>query len=266
MTVPALSLSNISFSVQGRPILDHVSLSLNEGHFIGIVGPNGAGKSTILSIIAGLQQADEGHIDILGQCMNRFNRHKLLKQVGYLHQLHEHEPHLPLTVRDVVSMGLTEFSLPLWRSINAERSIRDALTLMEMEDHIDADFRLLSGGQRQRVRIARALVRNPKILLMDEPSAAMDSKRQQQLYLLLRQLCDENGTTVVMVEHDIAAITSHVDSVACLNQQIHYHAMKGEQIPEDVWHTMYGDHMHVIAHDDACIGCQPTHDTECANP
>jgi zinc transport system ATP-binding protein len=107
------------------------------------------------------------------------------------------------------------------------------------------------------------LVRKPKLLLLDEPSAALDSVRQERLFQLLRRLCDETGMSVIMVEHDIAAISSHVDSVACLNRNIHHHAMRGEEIPEDVWRAMYGDHIHIIAHDAACIGCshdEPNHD------
>jgi len=115
----------------------------------------------------------------------------------------------------------------------------------------------LSGGQRQRVRLARALVRRPRLLLLDEPSASLDTVRQEKLFKLLRRLCDETGMAVIMVEHDIAAISSHVDSVACLNRRIHHHAMRGENIPEAVWRAMYGDHIHIVSHDAGCIGCGP---------
>ena len=126
-----------------------------------------------------------------------------------------------------------------------------------MTAHQTSDFRRLSGGQQQRVRLARALVRQPKLLLLDEPSAALDSRHQEKLYQLLRKLCDEQGMTVLMVEHDIAAITSYVDSVACLNKNIHYHAKKGDTIPDEVWREMYGDHVNIVAHDASCIGCAP---------
>jgi len=257
MTPALLSLSEVSFGPERAPILDHISLEVEAGHFLGIVGPNGAGKSTLLSLLAGLIMPDHGHVHLFGECLNRMNRHRLLKKVGFLHQLHDHQPRMPLRVRDVVAMGLSEYAAPLWRPIGAGSRIMQALERVEMEELAERDFRHLSGGQRQRVRLARALVRQPQLLLLDEPSTALDSRSQDHLYRLLRELCDELKIGVVMVEHDIAAISSFVDSVACLNKRIHHHAMKGEQIPEDIWHAMYGDHIHVIAHDAACIGCHP---------
>ncbi|MDX8398322.1 MAG: ATP-binding cassette domain-containing protein [Mariprofundaceae bacterium] len=260
MNSPVISLSHIYFGPKQSPILQDICFELKAGHFMGIVGPNGAGKSTILGIVTGLIQASQGHIDLFGECLNRLNRHRLLKKIGYLHQLHDSEPHLPLSVREVVCMGLDRYNTPLWqvlgRKSQHQQAIKQALEHVEMDHLINHDFRTLSGGQRQRVRLARALIRKPKLLLLDEPSAALDSKQQQKLYKLLRQLCDQQGMTIMMVEHDIAAITGHVDSVACLNQSIHHHAMKGEQVPEDVWHQMYGENIHIIAHDSSCIGCQ----------
>jgi len=259
MHAPSIALSHISFGPSQRPILQDISFSLEVGHFMGIIGPNGAGKSTILSVMIGLIQPSHGHVDLFGTRLSRLNRHSLLKNVGYLHQLHNAEPHMPLTVCDVVAMGLPKYASPLWQRMTGtpshQAAIEEALNHVDMLDFIERDFRYLSGGQRQRVRLARALVRKPKLLLLDEPSAALDSQQQQKLYFLLRKLCNEQGMTIIMVEHDIAAITGHVDSVACLNRTIHHHAMKGEQIPEDVWHQMYGEHMHVVAHDTGCIGC-----------
>ncbi len=257
MNAPVVQLSNICLGPVGKPILEHINLSLDAGHFLGIVGPNGAGKSTLLNIIAGLTAPHSGHIDLFGQCLRRFNRRALLKQVGFLHQLHEHQPRLPMRVRDVVAMGMPSFANPLrWRTLSVQ-PIMDALALVDLQHLADTDFRQLSGGQRQRARIARALVGRPQLLLLDEPSAALDSARQDKLFRLLRRLCDDNGMSVIMVEHDIAAISSHVDSVACLNRRIHHHAMHGEQIPESIWQAMYGEHIRIVAHDTSCIGCVP---------
>lgn len=255
MTTPVVQISHLSYGPADKPVLDDVNLRLDSGHFLGIVGPNGAGKSTLLNLIAGLSYPSNGHIDLFGKCLTRFSRHQLLSRIGFLHQLHNHHPRLPLRVRDVVAMGLRDYALP-WRK-TAPDAIEQVLTLVDMNHLIDADFRQLSGGQRQRARLARALVRQPELLLLDEPSAALDSVRQEKLFRLLRTLCDQRGMSVIMVEHDIAAISSHVDSVACLNRKIHHHAGSGESIPEDVWRAMYGDHIHIMAHDAHCIGCSP---------
>ncbi len=262
MTAPVAHLSHIRFGSPKKPILDHLSLEVEAGHFMGIIGPNGAGKSTLLSIIAGLTKPDAGHIDLFGRCLNRKTRQTLQQDLGYLHQSQGTQPDIPLRVYDVVAMGLSSYHTSLFtRFLRNKQHEKDmichALDLVEMTNHQYADFRNLSGGQQQRVRLARALVRQPKLLLLDEPSAALDSRHQEKLYQLLRKLCDEKGMTVLMVEHDIAAITSYVDSVACLNKNIHYHAKKGDTIPDEVWREMYGDHVNIVAHDASCIGCAP---------
>ena len=263
MSPPIISLSHVRFGSAKKPILDNLSLEVPAGHFMGIIGPNGAGKSTLLTIIAGLTKPDAGHIDLFGRCLNSKTRISLQKSIGYLHQKHANQPDMPMRVYDVVAMGLTSFNQALWFGLFANKqadknAIHHALSLVEMDNHIQTDFRNLSGGQQQRVRLARALVRQPKLLLLDEPSAALDSPRQEKLYKLLRKLCDENNMTVLMVEHDVAAITSYVDSVACLNKQMHHHAKKGETIPDEIWREMYGEHVNIVAHDASCIGCMPS--------
>ncbi len=269
MTAPVVHLSHIRFGSDKKPILDNLSLEVEAGHFMGIIGPNGAGKSTLLTIIAGLLKPSAGHIDLFGKCLNSRTRQKLQQDLGYLHQAQSNQPDIPLRVYDVVAMGLSSYHTSLLTRLFQDKKhekdmICHALDLVEMTNHQYADFRNLSGGQQQRVRLARALVRQPKLLLLDEPSAALDSRHQEKLYKLLRKLCDEKNMTVLMVEHDIAAITSYVDSVACLNKNIHYHAKKGDTIPDEVWREMYGDHVNIVAHDASCIGCtpvahQPTH-------
>jgi len=257
MTPPALRLNHVSFGPRQARILDGIDLQLEAGHFLGIVGPNGAGKSTLLHIICGLLQPSEGHIDLFGECLSRGSRRRLLGQIRFLPQRQESMSSMPVKVRNVVAMGLEDYHKALWHPARHGERIAQALERTGMAAQAEQDFRSLSGGQQQRVRLARALVSSPRILLLDEPAAALDARAQASLYRLLRELCDEAGMAVVMVEHDIAAISDYVNSVACLNRRIHHHAMRGEMIPEQVWRDMYGEHMHIVAHDAHCIGCAP---------
>jgi len=259
MSTPAVHLDHVQVGRPGQWILDDINLTVAPGHFLGIVGPNGAGKSTLLHTIAGLIDPDSGHVDLFGACLSRFNRRKLLSQTGFLSQKQETPAMLPMRVRDIVALGLAAYSTPLWNFPGNKTKLELALTLTDTHALAERDYRSLSGGQQQRVRLARALAASPRLLLLDEPAAALDTHAQKLLYSLLRRLCDEQGAAIIMVEHDIAAISGYVDSVACLNIRIHHHAMHGETIPEDVWHAMYGDHMHVVAHDSHCIGCQDGH-------
>jgi len=253
---PPLRVEHLSVGEPGRRALDGIDLTVERGHFLGIVGPNGAGKSTLLHAIAGLIEPDEGRVLLFGETLTSRNRRRLLRRVGFLNQKQETPTTLPLRARDVVMMGLPAWNAPLWRRPRGREAVSRALAMTETLDLAERDFRLLSGGQKQRIRLARALVAEPELLLLDEPAAALDAHAQDMLYALLRRLCDERGVAVVMVEHDIAAISGYVDSVACLNVRIHHHAMHGERIPERIWHAMYGEHMHVVAHDSHCIGCR----------
>ncbi|RMH52608.1 MAG: metal ABC transporter ATP-binding protein [Zetaproteobacteria bacterium] len=252
---PVLEVVDLGFGPAAAPVLEAISFALPAGHFMGIVGPNGAGKSTLMRLLIGALTPACGAIRFFGLPMDAAHRRRILRRVAFVHQLQEHRPTLPITVEEVVAMGHPDHSRPWWRRASAGGAIAAALARVGLEGFARRDYRFLSGGQRQRVRLARALLRDPRVLLLDEPSAALDTPAQEQLYRLLRSLCDEAGKTVVMVEHDIAAISSFVDSVACLNRRIHHHAMRGEQVPPTVWQEMYGEHMHVVAHDHRCIGC-----------
>ncbi|MDQ6962607.1 MAG: ATP-binding cassette domain-containing protein [Mariprofundaceae bacterium] len=256
MTTPVLSVQHVSVGSPQAPILDDISFHVDAGHFMGIVGPNGAGKSSLLATIVCMMPRFHGHVDILGSCLRRFNRRKVLKKVSFLTQMHHQQTHMPMLVHDLVALGLDDSYRPLWHRVKVEKKIDWALDKVGMLAHRHKDYRDLSGGQKQRTRLARMLVRQPKLLLLDEPAAGLDSQAKQGMYTLLRQLCDDEQLSIVMVEHDVAAISQHVDSVACLNKKIHYHAPATEEIPAHIWQDMYGSQMQVMSHDAHCMGCE----------
>ncbi len=253
----AVAVRDVGFGPREAPILEQISFALERGHFMGIVGPNGAGKSTLMQLLVGSLAPTRGTIHFNGVPMDPAHRRAILQRIAFVHQLQDHHPTLPIIVEEVVAMGHPDHRRWWWRRSAVRAEIGRVLEQVGIAGCQQRDYRYLSGGQRQRVRLARALLRRPDVLLLDEPSAALDTPAQEQLYRLLRALCDDEGKTVIMVEHDIAAISAFVDSVACLNRTIHHHAKRGEQVPVQVWQDMYGEHMHVVAHDHDCIGCHP---------
>jgi len=250
-----LRLERVTVRLQGRIVLQEISFSLQSGQFMGVVGPNGAGKSTLLAAIIALVPVDEGRVHLFGERLHAGNARKLRKHIGFLAQLPLRHPHLPLRVRDFVAMGLRKAASP-WPLADEDRAaVEAALAATSLSSLADCDLRTLSGGQYQRARIARAIVAKPRLLLLDEPSAALDAQARNELFRLLRRLADQ-GTAIVMVEHDIAAISRFVDCVACLNRRIHQHLRKGEAMQSHTWQALYGEAMQPIAHDARCLGCE----------
>lgn len=192
-----------------------------------LIGPNGGGKTTLIKLMIGLLKPQAGAIRILGRPPASASH-----QIGYVPQNTHINPNFPISAIDVVQMGQLQ---PGSRRIRHSRKDRvvahEALDKMGMGAYCDQRMGELSGGQRQRVFIARALVCEPKILLLDEPTAHIDTKGQTDFYQLLKKLNQE--MTIVVVSHDLLLLSPHVKSVTCVNRRIHYHPYKqlmGESI------------------------------------
>lgn len=198
-------------------MIEDVCLTIREKDFVAITGPNGGGKTTLLKLMLGLLQPDQGTIRVLGGPPQQYSHH-----IGYVPQNVNINPDFPITVMDIVLMG--KLAPRRKRFGTADRYRRDALDALEKMDMLTvADRRIgeLSGGQRQRIFIARALVTNPRLLLLDEPTASIDSKGQSDFYRLLETL--NRDIPVVVVSHDLLMITPYMKSVACVNRRLHYH-------------------------------------------
>ncbi len=218
-----VQVEDVWFSYGGRVVLEDVSLPVQEGDFLAVIGPNGSGKTTLLKIILGLLEPERGRVLILGRPPREFRDRGL---IGYIPQKATHfDPIFPASVREVVEMAVRRRGM----SRKAEDdAVRAALEVVDMTGLERRRIGALSGGEQQRAFIARAIVRNPKILFLDEPTAGVDAATQKDFYGLLDRLNSGQGITIVLVTHDMAVVDKHVNRVACLNRRLVYHGTHAE--------------------------------------
>lgn len=222
------------------PVLEGVSLQVKRGDFLGVIGPNGGGKTTLLRVILGLVKPDRGKVRVLGKPPE-----KSRENIGYVPQQNLFDREFPISVRDVVLMGRYGKAGLLRRYSETDRS--QALATLETVGMLDCKNRqigTLSGGEQQRVFIARALVSEPKLLLLDEPTASIDPTMQTEFYELLEKLSQRMA--IILVSHDIGAISIYVEKIACLNHQLFYHGSK--EISPEILEATYKCPVQLIAH------------------
>jgi zinc transport system ATP-binding protein len=242
-----IELDGVSFHYGNKIILDHINLQVAAGDFVGIVGPNGSGKSTLLKVILGLLHPTHGSVHLFGQRIEKF---QAWARIGYVAQnVTSFHQGFPATVSEVVSSGLTA-SLGLFRRPGRrERVLVDTiLEQVGVDDIRNSVVGELSGGQQQKVFIARALVSEPQLLILDEPTVGVDLDAQERFYDLLTVLRRERGITLLMVSHDIGVITGHVTSVACLNRKLHFHGTPSDFWSEGTLARVYGPGSRVLEH------------------
>jgi len=214
---PVIELNDVSFSYGGPPVLHDITFSVEAGEFVALIGPNGGGKTTLLKLMLGLLKPSRGTVRVFGRHPKKARQH-----IGYVPQDIHLNLDFPISALEVVLMGMIR---PRKRWIGHPENHRQialsALGRMGVAEYAGIRIGDLSGGERQRVFIARALVTRPKLLLLDEPTASIDTKGQTDFFDLLSELNRE--ITIVVVSHDLLAISNHVKSVACVNRALHYH-------------------------------------------
>ncbi|HDZ26576.1 hypothetical protein LCGC14_0885220 [marine sediment metagenome] len=241
-----IDVKDISFNYGPVKVLQDVTFSIQQGDFLAIIGPNGSGKTTLIKIILGLLKSSKGKIRILGKPAEEFDDwHK----IGYVPQQVTHiDPFFPASVREVVAMEfLAKKKLPMLAKREEELYIEKALKQVGMEYFKNWRIGSLSGGQQQRVFIARAIVNNPHILFLDEPTTGVDSETQEHFYDMLDTLNKKEGITIVLITHDTGIVNKHVNQVACLNQQLVYHGTHAEFCTSGTFKDMLSGH-HLISH------------------
>jgi zinc transport system ATP-binding protein len=236
-----IDVQQVSFAYGAVPVLQGVDLSVTRGEFLGLVGPNAGGKSTLLKLMLGLLQPQLGRVLVLGQPPRRTRR-----RIGYVPQYPAFSRDFPISVTDVVLMGRLGIGPALGRYRAADRAAA-ARSLREVEaaDLARRGIGTLSGGQLQRVLLARALVGEPEILILDEPTANIDQRLEGEVFELLAAL--NRRLTIVVVSHDIAFISGYVSRVACLNRTLVCHHVG--DIDGAMVNALYGEDVRSISHD-----------------
>ena len=219
--------------------LDDVSFTVKEGDFLGIIGPNGAGKSTLFASMLGLNNKYDGTIKFFGQDIRKSKDY--LKEIGYVPQKPIFEKNFPATVSDIVRMSL--------RKESNEKKIDEILQQLWIHELSNRRIGELSGGQLQRVFIAKALVNNPKILILDEPVTGIDQQNIDLFFSILRELNSKQKITIIWSSHDLDAVNKLANHVACLNRTLFFHGESDEFFENDELVKQYSEasmqeHMH----------------------
>ncbi len=235
-----INLDNVSFSYTNIPVVRDINLAVSEGEFLGVIGPNAGGKSTLLKLILGLIQPDKGNIKVFGKSPGKGR-----SRIGYVPQYPAFARDFPINVLDAVLMG--RLGETRWYGGYAQEDkdiAMNSLKAVEIDNICNQTIDSLSGGQLQRVLIARALASRPDILILDEPTANIDVRAEEDIFALLKQYNDH--MTIIVVSHDIGFISGYVDRVACLNQTLLCHTtgeISGKTIEE-----LYGAPVKMIQH------------------
>ena len=239
MSSPVAELAGISLALRGLPVLEDVDLRIESGDYLAILGPNGGGKTTLLRVLLGLLRPDRGTVRVFGAAPKA-----AAGQVGYVPQGRSFDAEFPIRVIDVVLMG--RLRRGRWGRLTADdrRRADVALEQVEMAELASRPIGALSGGQLQRVLIARALVGEPRLLLLDEPTSSLDEPMERSVWDLFEEL--SRNMAVVVVSHDIGAISRQVRGVACLNRKLYAHP-SGE-LTAEVMEAAYGCPIDLVAH------------------
>lgn len=237
---PVVCFENVSFSYGRNLVVEDADFDIYKGESVCVVGPNGGGKSTLLKLILGLLQPDVGQIKLLGDTPRRSRA-----RVGYVPQQIEFDPLFPVSALDVALMGrLSRNCLGFTKKADRAAAI-EALDKMGLADLAKQPFASLSGGQRQGVLIARALVADSELLLLDEPTAHVDVAAEERLMSNLKAVGED--LTIITVSHDLAFVSRSVPKVVCVNRCVHVHPTA--ELNDARIRELYGHDVRMVQHD-----------------
>jgi len=243
-----VEVKNLNFNYGVAEVLKDVTFSIERGDYVGLGGHNGSGKTTLVKIILGLLSPDTGEISVLGKDLKKF---KQWSKIGYLPQnVSLFNPIFPATVYEVVSLGLlSKKKFPRRITKSDEKIVDKALEELEILDLKNKLISDLSGGQQQRVFLAKALVNEPELLILDEPSNALDAKTRNKFFNLLNSLNKKKGITIILITHDIGHIGEHANKLLYLEKSIVFYGKLSEFCHSEKMEGVFGyDSQHLICH------------------
>jgi zinc transport system ATP-binding protein len=235
-----IKLENVTYRYNSDLVLEDISFKADEADLLGIIGPNGAGKTTLFSLILGLLEGYQGKITVFGEDIR--NNRKVLKKIGYIPQKNIIDKGFPATVEEIVSLGVFERK--------TKDKIISAIETVGLLEQKHKRIGELSGGQQQRILIAKALVNEPQLLILDEPTTGIDLETQNKFYALLRKLNSENKITIILASHDLDAINKLANKIACVNRKMSFHGdarefFGNEQLLKSYSESSMQAHMHL---------------------
>lgn len=244
----AIEVKGVSFSyTPGKPVLENVDLVVKKGDFVALLGPNGAGKTTLLKLILGLLPLRKGEIKIFGKPVKEID--SIRSWIGYVPQSLTQNRRIPLTVEDVVMLGRFPYMKGLkFPSRQDKKKVQEVLELVGMSQMSKRLFSRLSGGQMQRVLIAKALVTEPRLLILDEPDTGLDPVMSEGFYKFLNRLHSELSLTILLVSHDVMAVSEIVKSVVCINRRIVAHGRPESVFTSPNLECLYGKQALLFGH------------------
>ncbi|PIZ76098.1 ABC transporter ATP-binding protein [Candidatus Peregrinibacteria bacterium CG_4_10_14_0_2_um_filter_38_24] len=243
-----VEVKNLNFNYGVAEVLKDVTFSIEKGDYVGLGGHNGSGKTTLVKIILGVLSSNSGDVFVFGQNVNKFKKwHK----IGYLPQnISLFNPIFPATVYEVVSLGLiSRKKFPRKITKEDEKIVDDALEELEIFNLKDRLISDLSGGQQQRVFLAKALVNEPELLILDEPSNTLDARTRNKFFNLLNDLNKKKGTTIILITHDIGHIGEHANKLLYLEKSVVFYGKLSEFCDSEKMEGIFGhESQHLICH------------------
>ncbi|KJR40189.1 zinc ABC transporter ATP-binding protein [Candidatus Magnetoovum chiemensis] len=242
-----IEVKDVNFSYNNNLVLENISFDVKTGEYLGIIGPNGSGKTTLIKIILGLINAASGKITILGKDINKF---KERYKIGYVPQrMSQSGFSFPATVYEVIQSGLTPklglFKRPRKTDITYIEHIMDITKTSHYRDRLIGK---LSGGQKQMVFIAKALVGDPEILILDEPVTGVDIASQEKFYKFIEHLNKTFAITIIFITHDLGVISKEASSILCINKKVCCYAHPDMIVKDNFLEEIYGRKVSIHKH------------------